>query len=59
LIDGGAINIAVSPDGYPWVVNDKGDIFQRLSNSTWSYIDDNTGDIGVGVDGVVWALGDD
>ena len=31
-VDGGAVRIAVAPDGSPWVVNDAGAIVQRVGN---------------------------
>ncbi len=55
-IDGGAVRIAVAPDGAPWVVNDAGGIFQR-TGSNWQQRPGAAKDIGVGADGSVWVIG--
>ena len=57
-VDGGAVRIAVAPDGSPWVVNDAGGIFQR-AGSQWHQVPGGAHDIGVGADGSVWVVGTD
>jgi hypothetical protein len=55
-IDGGAVRIAVAPDGSPWVVNDAGAICHRVGTQ-WTYPPGAAHDIGVGADGGVWVIG--
>ena len=59
--DGGAIRIAVSPTGVPWVVNAGGNIWRRTTNSattgTWELMPGLATDIGIGYDGSVWIVG--
>jgi hypothetical protein len=55
-IDGGAVRIAVGPDGLPWVVNTANQIFHRTS-SGWTPVAGAARDIGVGGDGTVWIIG--
>jgi peptidoglycan hydrolase-like protein with peptidoglycan-binding domain len=58
--NGGALRIAVSPSGVPWVVNDAGLIFQRSSSSassgTWQPRPGCAKDIGIGANGSVWSI---
>lgn len=55
-IDGGAVRVAVGPDGQPWVINDNQSIFRRVGNS-WENVPGAAQDIGVGADGSVWVVG--
>lgn len=55
-VDGGAVRIAVAPDGNPWVVNESGQIFQRVSGR-WQPRPGAAKDIAVGADGSVWVVG--
>jgi len=53
---GGAINIALEPDGTPWVVNESNDIY-RFVNRAWEKLPGKGWDIGVGPGGVAWLIG--
>ncbi|MDP1981618.1 MAG: hypothetical protein Q8K23_03670 [Sulfuritalea sp.] len=53
---GGAVRIDLDPQGNPWVVNDKDDIF-RWTGSAWVGLPGKAKDIGIGADGTVWAIG--
>ena len=55
-VDGGAVRIAVQPNGVPWVVNDSGYIF-RWDGGNWNVIPGRAKDIDIGSDGSVWAIG--
>ena len=59
--DGGAVRIAVSPSGVPWVVNAAGQIFRRSSSSPtsgfWQEMPGGARDIGIGAEGSVWVIG--
>jgi hypothetical protein len=57
-VDGGAVRIAVGPDGLPWIVNSAGSIFHRVNNNTaWLALPGGAQDIGVGADGTPWVIG--
>jgi hypothetical protein len=58
-VNGGAVRIAVSGNGTPWVVNSKGDIFKRVGTSWKAVVDGCATDIGVGGhgDGSPWVIG--
>jgi Tectonin domain len=55
-VDGGAVRIAVGPNGVPWVVNSAGQIFRRKGGA-WKQLPGKAKDIGVGADGSVWVIG--
>jgi len=55
-VDGGAVRIAVAPDGHPWVVNDANEIYERVGN-VWKIRPGSAKDISVGADGSVWVVG--
>lgn len=46
-VDGGAVRIDVDPSGNPWVVNARGEIFQRMNNQ-WQRRPGSAKDIGIG-----------
>ena len=60
IADGGAVRIAVEPNGVPWVVNNNGGIYRRLSSAAgnvgWQVLPGCARDIGIGADGSVWAI---
>ncbi len=56
VVPGGAVDIAVDPNGDPWVVNSAHQIF-RWTGSSWVAQPGAVTDISVGADGVVWAVG--
>jgi hypothetical protein len=56
-VSGGAVRIAVGPDGMPWIVNAAGQIFHRVGNSWGRPLPGRAKDIGVGADGSVWIIG--
>ena len=55
-VDGGAVRIAVDPEGNPWVVNDVGKIYRRTS-AGWEELPGTARDIGIGGNGDVWIVG--
>jgi hypothetical protein len=57
-VPGGAVSIAIGPDGEPWIVNDAGHTFRRV-NGAWQDIPGFARDIAVGADGSVWKVGTD
>src|SRR5581483_4762395 len=62
-VEGGAIKIAVGPNGQPWILNKQGVIFNRTRgktgyvDGTWQVVPGSATDISVGADGSVWAIG--
>lgn len=57
-LDGGAVSIAVSPRGVPWVVNSNGNIFRRNSRGTgWETLSGRAREIDIGADGSVYIIG--
>jgi hypothetical protein len=58
--NGGAVRIAVSPAGIPWVINSSGNIYVRTTSSattgTWNQVFGQAKDIGIGFDGSVWIV---
>lgn len=54
-IDGGAVRIAVDPQGQPWVLNTLGQIWKREGNR-WVSIPGAASDIGIGANGKVWII---
>jgi hypothetical protein len=55
-VSGGAVTIAVGPDGFPWVTTSTHGIY-RWTGSGWEPKPGLATCIGVGADGSVWALG--
>lgn len=56
-VEGGAVRIAVGPDGQPWVVNSEGQSFRRTSNR-WQKLPGALGrDIAVGAKGAAYMVG--
>jgi Tectonin domain len=55
-IAGGAVRVAVGPDGWPWIVNSDGRIFRR-SGSSWVLLPGSARDIAVGGDGNAYIIG--
>ncbi|MEO6000547.1 MAG: hypothetical protein ABIN89_27125 [Chitinophagaceae bacterium] len=53
---GGAVRIAVDPNGVPWVINDSNNIY-RWNGNDWDLMPGNATDIGIGSDGSVWITG--
>jgi hypothetical protein len=58
LTDAGAIRVAVSPQGIPWVVTKLNQIL-RYNNNTkaWDQVPGTATDIGIGADGSVFIIG--
>jgi hypothetical protein len=57
-IPGGAVRIAVLPNGLPWVVNNGGNIY-RWSGSSWEQLPGAARDVGISADGSVFVIGTD
>ena len=55
-IDGGAVGIAVSPSGTPWVINNEDYIYRR-ENNTWQLLPGRAKDIDISKNGSVWIIG--
>lgn len=51
-----AIRLDVTPEGYAWVVNDKGEI-HRYANNGWNRVPGTARDVGIGANGAVWVIG--
>ncbi|GAB2696077.1 hypothetical protein GCM10027037_19930 [Mucilaginibacter koreensis] len=56
LPDCGAMRVAVSPQGMPWVVDYAGHIL-KYNGSNWDLLPGLATDIGIGADGSVFAIG--
>jgi hypothetical protein len=58
-IGGGAVRVAVDPQGSPWVVNEPGNLYQYdKNNKRWKQVLTGAAwDVGVGADGSVWITG--
>ncbi|MCF0075589.1 M57 family metalloprotease [Dyadobacter sp. CY261] len=52
-VPGGALRIAVGPDGLPWIVNNKGEIYKMSIDSKWQKLTGSALDIAVGTTGGV------
>ena len=58
-VDGGAVHIAVTPDGDVWTVDDAGNVRCRKARDTaWSDVAGKARDISVDAAGVVWKIAD-
>jgi Peptidase family C25/Tectonin domain len=55
-VTGGGVRIAAAPDGKPWIVNAKREIF-RYVGPGWERIGGAARDIAVGARGAVWVIG--
>lgn len=55
-VEGGAVRIAVAPDGTPWVANDRGNLY-KWNGRNFDQVAGCAKDIGIGQDGVVWHIG--
>lgn len=55
---GGALRVAVDPEGAAWVVNSGNQIY-KYNNTSWQWdlIPGGAKDVGVGADGSVWVIG--
>ena len=53
---GKAVRLDVTPEGYAWVVNDKGEIW-RHDGRAWNRVPGIAKDIGIGANGAVWVIG--
>ncbi len=54
---GQATRIDVGPKGFPWVVNNKGNIFRLDKYGNWKPLPGRAYDIGIGRNGTVWVVG--
>lgn len=55
-VEGGAVRVAVDPQGRPWVVNAAGEVL-RFERGSWQRLPGLLSDIGIGANGAVWAVG--
>lgn len=53
---GKAVRLDVTPEGYAWAVNDKGEI-HRYASDGWNRVPGVARDIGIGANGAVWVIG--
>ncbi len=57
-IPGGAVSVAVDPQGVPWVVNSAGNIFRwNVGRNDWDVLPGRARQIDIGANGAVWTLG--
>jgi peptidoglycan hydrolase-like protein with peptidoglycan-binding domain len=58
--DGGAVRVAVAPDGTPWVADAARHVFRRTSSAattgTWQLLSGCVTDLGIGAEGSVWSV---
>jgi hypothetical protein len=57
-VDGFGIRIAVAPDGEPWVVNSRNEIYRSV-NGVFEKLPGSAKDIAIGGDGGAWVIGTD
>ena len=57
-VTGAATNIAVDPNGVPWVVASNHNIY-KWNGSGWTMMTGLANDIGIGANGAVWIIGTD
>jgi hypothetical protein len=55
-VSGGAVRIAVGPDGSPWIANSLHQVYRRVGTA-WIPYPGSATDIGVGANGSVWVVG--
>jgi hypothetical protein len=55
-VQGGALRIAVGPDGLPWVVNNKGEIYKMGNDAKWQKLPGSALDIAVGTTGAAYMI---
>jgi len=55
-VEGGAVRVAVDPQGRPWVVNSAGEVL-RFERGGWQRMPGLLTDIGIGANGAVWGVG--
>lgn len=57
-VDGGAVKIAVAPNGDVWIVDDAGNVrFRKAQETTWTDMAGKARKISVAPDGVAWKIG--
>lgn len=57
-VDGFGRRVSVGPDGSPWVVNSRNEIYRSV-NGVFRRMPGTAKDIGVGADGIAWIIGTD
>ena len=55
-VGGGGESLAIAPDGFPWLVNSRKQIY-HIVNGAWSLMPGSANDIAIGADGSVWIIG--
>jgi hypothetical protein len=58
-VDGYGVRLSVAPNGEPWVVNSRNEIWQSASGGSFEKLPGEARDIGIGADGTVWIIGTD
>src|SRR5262245_50670688 len=58
-VDGYGMRLSVAPNGEPWVVNSRNEIWRSASNGDFEKLPGEARDIGIGGDGAVWIIGTD
>ena len=58
-VDGFGVRISVGPDGSPWVVNSRNEIFRSSGGRNFQKLPGTATDIAVGGDGSAWIIGTD
>lgn len=55
-VPGGALRIAVGPDGLPWIINNKGEIYKMGTGAQWQKLTGSALDIAVGATGAAYMI---
>jgi Tectonin domain len=58
-VDGYGVRVSVAPNGEPWVVNSRNEIWRSQSGGSFEKLPGAARDIGIGADGTVWIIGTD
>ena len=59
-IDGGAVKIAVAPDGDVWIVDDAGQVhYRKTQDARWTDVPGGARGISISPDGGIWKIGID
>jgi hypothetical protein len=57
VVNGGGIRISVAPNGQPFIVNNGGQIYERLNDGNWKLYSGAAKDISVSANGSIWVIG--
>jgi Tectonin domain len=57
VVEGGGVKITVAPNGQPFIVNNGGIIYERLTAGNWKTYPGQAYDISIGANGSLWVIG--